>query len=134
MKIEKPRTGISTLGATGIIVLAGVIFAEVNPWWLILSVFCILSAIANEAGKGGQMPYIEKTGNKAIAEQLWQWEGVMHDPNIDGFNGWGCKQKIYKVLWQAQEAIDKAPKYSGEEEWLQERKDEVAFKKLAGER
>ena len=39
------------------------------------------------------MPYIEKTGNKAIQEQLWQWESVMHDNNIDGFNGWGCKQK-----------------------------------------
>ena len=43
------------------------------------------------------MPYIEKTGNKTIEEQLWQWDGVMHDPNIDGFNGWGCKQKLYRV-------------------------------------
>ena len=78
------------------------------------------------------MPYIEKTGNKAIEEQLWQWEGVMHDPNIDGFNGWGCKQKIYKVLWQAQEAIRKAPAYSGEEEWLEEQKTKKAFKELGG--
>ena len=70
------------------------------------------------------MPYIEKTGNKAISEQLWQWEGVMHDPNIDGFNGWGCKQKIYKVLWQAQEAIKNAPSYAGEDEWLLEHKKE----------
>ena len=30
------------------------------------------------------MPYIERTGKKAIKEQLWQWDGVMHDPNIDG--------------------------------------------------
>ena len=51
------------------------------------------------------MPYIEKTGNKAIREQLWQWEGVMHDPNIDGFNGWGCKKKIYQVYWQAKEIL-----------------------------
>ena len=78
------------------------------------------------------MPYIEKTGNKAIAEQLWQWEGVMHDPHIDGFNGWGCKQKIYKVLWQAQEAIRKAPTYSGEDEWLEEQRTKKAFKKLGG--
>lgn len=80
------------------------------------------------------MPYIEKTGVKTIKEQLWQWDGVMHDPNIDGFNGWGCKQKIYEVLFACQEYIDKAPTYSGEQEWLQEKMDEKAFKKLAGER
>ena len=76
------------------------------------------------------MPYIEKTGNKAISEQLWQWEGVMHDPNIDGFNGWGCKQKIYKVLWQAQEAIKNAPSYAGEDECLLEHKKEEIEKAL----
>jgi hypothetical protein len=66
------------------------------------------------------MPYIEKTGNKAIQEQLWQWEGVMKDPNIDGFNGYACKQKIYKVLWQAQQIIKDSPQYHGEDEWLRE--------------
>ena len=66
------------------------------------------------------MPYIEKTGNKAIKEQLWQWEGVMHAPNIDGFNGWGCKQKIYQVYWQAKKALKEAPTYHGEDEWLHE--------------
>ena len=43
------------------------------------------------------MPYIEKAGVKTVKEQLDQWQGVMHDPNIDGFNGFGCKQKIYQV-------------------------------------
>ena len=76
------------------------------------------------------MPYIEKTGNKAIEEQLWQWEGVMHDPNIDGFNGWGCKQKIYKVLWQAQKAIKEAPEYAGEDEWLREEKSKKFYKAI----
>lgn len=76
------------------------------------------------------MPYIEKTGNKAIREQLWQWEGVMHDPMIDGFNGWGCKQKIYEVYFQAKEALEKAPTYVGEDEWLEEKKFDQAEKRL----
>jgi len=80
------------------------------------------------------VPYIEKTGNRAIEEQLWQWEGVMHDPNIDGFNGFGCKQKIYKVLWQAQKAIKNAPEYAGEDEWLLEHKKEVIEKELKRKR
>jgi hypothetical protein len=77
------------------------------------------------------MPYIEKTGVKAIKEQLWQWDGVMHDPNIDGFNGFGCKQKIYEVLFACQEYIDKAPTYSGEEEWLEDKRLEQAERKLS---
>ena len=79
------------------------------------------------------MPYIEKTGVKTIKEQLWQWYDVTQDPRIDGFNGWGCKQKIYKVLWQAQEYLDKCPKYAGEEEWLEEQKFDDAVNKIKGE-
>tara|TARA_B100000212_G_C27305863_1_gene503574 strand:- start:453 stop:695 length:243 start_codon:yes stop_codon:yes gene_type:complete len=80
------------------------------------------------------MPYIEKTGNKKIEEQLWQWEGVMHDPNIDGFNGWGCKQKLYRVKFLVDQILEKAPTYSGEEDWLLERKVEQAQKILSGRR
>jgi hypothetical protein len=80
------------------------------------------------------MPYIEKTGNKKIEEQLWQWEGVMHDHNIDGFNGWGCKQKLYRVKFLVDEILQKAPTYHGEDEWLLERKIEQAQKILSGKR
>ena len=80
------------------------------------------------------MPYIEKTGDKKIEEQLWQWEGVMHDPNIDGFNGWGCKQKLYRVKFLVDQILEKAPTYAGEEDWLLERKVEQAQKILSGRR
>ena len=76
------------------------------------------------------MPYIEKTGKQAIKEQLWQWDGVMHDPMIDGFNGWGCKQKIYEVFFYAKECLDNAPTYTGEDEWLEEKRLEMAEKRL----
>ena len=54
----------------------------------------------------------------------------MHDPHIDGFNGWGCKQKIYEVYFQAKEALEKAPKYSGEDEWLEEQRMNKSFERL----
>lgn len=63
------------------------------------------------------MPYIEKTGNKKIEEQLWQWEGVMHDPNIDGFNGLKCKKKIQAVRDYADKALANAKEYHEEERW-----------------
>ena len=76
------------------------------------------------------MPYVQKLGQSQIKEQLWQWEGVMHDPRIDGFNGWGCKQKIYEVYFQAKEALENAPKYSGEDEWLEEQRMNKSFKRM----
>ena len=66
------------------------------------------------------MPYIEKAGVDTIKNQLEQWKGVMHDPMIDGFNGFGCKQKIMKVMWAAQAALEGAPSYHGEEDWIAE--------------
>ena len=65
------------------------------------------------------MPYIDKTPVESVQEALDLWQGVMHDPNIDGFNGWGCTLKIYKTLWAAQKALVGAPTYAGEEEWLE---------------
>lgn len=64
------------------------------------------------------MPYVEKCGVNTVKEQLEQWKGVMHDPNIDGFNGFACKQKILEVLWAAQSALIDAPTYHGEQEWI----------------
>lgn len=42
--------GITTLGLTGVVILSGVIFAGLNPWWLVLSTLIILSAIGYELG------------------------------------------------------------------------------------
>ncbi len=78
------------------------------------------------------MPYIEKTGVKAIKEQLWQWYDVTQDPRIDGFNGWGCKQKLYKIKFLIDDYIAKCPSYHGEEEWLEEQKMDQAVNKISG--
>jgi len=32
----KDATGVTTIGLTGITILAGVIFADLSSWWLIL--------------------------------------------------------------------------------------------------
>lgn len=45
------RVGLTTIGLTGNVILAGVIFAGLNPWWLVLAGFFIISAIGHEVGK-----------------------------------------------------------------------------------
>lgn len=46
---ETPKTsGIGTTGVVGCILLAGVIWGQISPWWLILSVLFIVSGIGQE--------------------------------------------------------------------------------------
>ena len=51
MKIPENRIGLSTSGLTGNVILAGVIFAGLNPWWLVLAIFLIVTAFGHEVGK-----------------------------------------------------------------------------------
>jgi len=76
------------------------------------------------------MPYIEKLGVNKVQEQIWQYESVATDPRIDGFVGWGCKQKLYEIKFALDESLARCPKYHGEEEWLEEQRTAKAFKKL----
>jgi len=44
-------SGIGTTGATGITLLVGVIWGQLNPWWLAVSIFLIISGIGQENRK-----------------------------------------------------------------------------------
>ena len=54
MKLPNERTGLTTVGLAGCIVLAGVIFGSLNPWWLVGSAFLILAGIGIESGQSKQ--------------------------------------------------------------------------------
>lgn len=41
-------SGIGTTGAAGCVILAGVIWAQISPWWLIAGVMLIISGIGQE--------------------------------------------------------------------------------------
>ncbi|MDC1040376.1 hypothetical protein OAQ62_01125 [bacterium] len=53
MKLQEApqRTGLSTVGLSGITILAGVVFNFLNPWWLIASAFLILVGVGLESGQ-----------------------------------------------------------------------------------
>jgi hypothetical protein len=80
------------------------------------------------------MPYIQKTGPETIKEQLYQWYHVMTDPRIDGFNGFACKKKIWEIRDECDRILahSDCPTYAGEEEYLEELREERAIKKLQG--
>jgi hypothetical protein len=53
MRLPENRTGLTTVGLAGCVVLAGVVFGAISPWWIIASVFLILTGIGIESGKAG---------------------------------------------------------------------------------
>ena len=61
------------------------------------------------------MPYIDWTPVEKVKEAIDLWKDVMHDPNLDGFNGLKCKKKIEEVRDYAIAALKDAPQYYEEE-------------------
>lgn len=48
MMMPTNRTGINSIGLAGCIILAGVVFDAINPWYLIVSAIFILTGIGLE--------------------------------------------------------------------------------------
>jgi len=70
------------------------------------------------------MPYIDKTPIESVEQAINLWEGVMHDPNLDGYNGFACMKKIYRAKWAAENALKNVPLYHGMDEWIEENRPE----------
>ena len=44
------KTGITTTGATGLLILSGIIFSDMSLWWLLVSIPLLCSAVGHEHG------------------------------------------------------------------------------------
>ena len=51
MRFPENRVGLTTIGLTGNLIIAGVIFQTINAWWLILGVVLVMSATGIEVGQ-----------------------------------------------------------------------------------
>jgi len=45
----------------------------------------------------------------------------LNDDRLDGFNKFGAKQELYEIKWMVDKALDGAPTFSIEKDWLEER-------------
>ena len=54
---------------------------------------------------------------KRIQEVISQ----MNDRYYDGFVKFGAKQELWEIKWMVDKALDDAPKFSTEQEWLDSR-------------
>ena len=57
--------------------------------------------------------------NKVINEcKKMHWGAT--DPYMTGWVNWPCKQDLYRVKFAVDEMLAKTPKFTGEDEWLEE--------------
>ena len=45
----------------------------------------------------------------------------LNDDRLDGFNKFGAKQELYEIKWMVDKALDGAPTFTTEKDWLEDR-------------
>jgi len=77
---------------------------------------------------------IKDRPNWGQVQSFLQYQNLeMHSPYNSGFNTWPIKQQLYLLQEQLDRILAQAPTYSGEAEWLQDRKMTKCFDRLANE-
>jgi|GEM_PF-3819572 len=70
--------------------------------------------------------WLVKVNHRNIVEdRVFEWILDMHDKNLDGFVGFARKKLLYRLKAIIESGLKNAPHYAGEDEWLEENKDEL---------
>jgi hypothetical protein len=56
----------------------------------------------------------------AIIGELQKIYCATADPKMDGYTTWGCKQDLYRIQFALEDMLKRCPKYSPEDQWLEE--------------
>ena len=67
---------------------------------------------------------------KKIKRQINKIVIAATDPKMDGFNTWGCKKDLYKILWHVEDSLDKCSSYVDEDEFVKRREQQQLIKAL----
>lgn len=54
------------------------------------------------------------------------------DQMLTGWNSWPKKQQLYQILWAVEKELARCPKFSPEEEWLEEHRQNKMIETLQG--
>lgn len=60
-----------------------------------------------------------------IEDRVSEWIMDMHDSNLDGYVGFARKKLLYRLKSIVEKGLKEAPYYIGEDEWLEENKNEL---------
>ena len=59
---------------------------------------------------------------KKVKNQIDKIVLAATDPKMDGFNTWGAKQDLNKILWYSEDKLKECRTYEDEEEFVKKRK------------
>ena len=59
--------------------------------------------------------------NKEMQKRIQEVISQMNDRYYDGFVKFGAKQELWEIKWMVDKALDDAPEFSIEQEWLDSR-------------
>ena len=65
-----------------------------------------------------------------IMSKIRKMNGEMNSPYNDGYVSWGIKQDLYILKFFVDKVVADAPTFVGEDEWLQDREQEVIMEIL----
>jgi|TARA_B100001094_G_scaffold329460_1_gene392262 hypothetical protein len=65
-----------------------------------------------------------------IMSKIRKMNGEMNSPYNDGYVSWGIKQDLYILKFFLDKVVADAPTFVGEDEWLQDREQEVIMEIL----
>lgn len=69
---------------------------------------------------------------KDIKAQVDRIAWAESDPRMDGFVTWRCKQDLYELLWYLEDKLERCSTYTGEQEFVESRREQKIVKKLSG--
>lgn len=76
------------------------------------------------------MGHQKKLSLSDIAQQINLAAYECSSPYNDGFVGWGYKQDLYRIKWILEDALNRCPDFSPEDEWLREHDKKKVIKYL----
>ena len=59
--------------------------------------------------------------NKEMQKRIQEVISQMNDRYYDGFVKFGAKQELWEIKWMVDKALNDAPEFSTEQEWLDSR-------------
>jgi hypothetical protein len=76
------------------------------------------------------MGFVKRWGVEEIQQQLRACQAQVASPYNDGFTAWACKQDLLQIKYELDEFLKTAPKFAGEEEYIQELEKKIVWKTL----
>ena len=76
------------------------------------------------------MGYMKSWDINDILKQINSAGSECSSPYNDGFVAWSIKQDLYKIKWRLEEILGECPKFSPEDEFLENRQKQLVWYKL----